>query len=91
MPYSFTYNDMRFVFPGYADPGSFFNYCRMGLDLLWEEGKTHPKMMTIGLHARWTGQAACGRLAGFHRVCTGEGRRVVHAPPCDRGVVDRQL
>lgn len=58
VPYSFTYNDMRFVFPGYADPGSFFNYCRMGLDLLWEEGKTHPKMMTIGLHARWTGQAA---------------------------------
>jgi peptidoglycan/xylan/chitin deacetylase (PgdA/CDA1 family) len=58
IPYSFTYNDMRFVFPGFADPMSFFTYCKMGLDQLWEEGATHPKMMSIGLHPRWIGQAA---------------------------------
>ena len=57
VPYSFSYNDMRFVFPGYADPGSFFEYLRRGLDLLWDEGATHPKIMSIGLHPKWVGQA----------------------------------
>ena len=63
VPYSFAYNDMRFVFPGYADPMSFFTYCRMGLDMLWDEGATHPKLMTLGLHPRWMGQA--GRAAAL--------------------------
>ena len=57
VPYSLSYNDMRFVFPGYADPSSFFEYLRRGLDLLWDEGATHPKMMSIGLHPKWVGQA----------------------------------
>ncbi len=61
VPYSFAYNDMRFVFPGYADPASFFTYCRYGLDQLWDEGETHPKMMSIGLHPRWVGQAGRAR------------------------------
>ncbi|WP_246136689.1 polysaccharide deacetylase family protein [Leekyejoonella antrihumi] len=56
LPYSFTFNDMRFAFPGFADPMSFFTYLQMGLDELWEEGATSPKMMTIGVHPRWTGQ-----------------------------------
>lgn len=58
IPYTFVYNDMRFVFPGFADPMSFFTYCRMGLDLLVLEGATHPRMMSIGLHPRWAGSAA---------------------------------
>lgn len=56
LPYSFAFNDMRFAFPGFADPMSFFTYLTMALDELWEEGATHPKMMSIGLHGRWTGQ-----------------------------------
>jgi peptidoglycan/xylan/chitin deacetylase (PgdA/CDA1 family) len=58
IPYTFAYNDMRFVFPGFADPMSFFTYCRMALDLLRAEGADRPKMMSIGLHPRWAGQAA---------------------------------
>ena len=57
VPYSFSYNDMRFIFPGYSDPSSFVEYLRRGLDFLWDEGATYPKMMSIGLHPKWTGQA----------------------------------
>lgn len=59
VPYSFTYNDGRYVLAqGHSDPSSFFDQCRRGLDYLWEEGATHPRMMSIGLHSRWVGQAA---------------------------------
>jgi peptidoglycan/xylan/chitin deacetylase (PgdA/CDA1 family) len=66
VPYSFTYNDMRFVYPGYSDPGSFVAYLRRGLDFYWDEGATHPKMMSIGLHPKWVGQAGrASALAEF--------------------------
>lgn len=61
LPYSFTFNDMRFVFPGFSDPTSFSTYLMMALDDLWEEGATHPKMMSIGLHPRWVGQPGRAR------------------------------
>ena len=57
VPYSHTYNDGRFLLADYSDPTSFFDYCSRGLDYLWKEGATHPKMMSIGLHPRWIGQA----------------------------------
>ncbi|UGS39103.1 polysaccharide deacetylase family protein [Capillimicrobium parvum] len=64
VPYSFTYNDGRYVLPqGFSDPSSFFDQCRRGFDYLWEEGATHPRMMSIGLHSRWAGQA--GRTSGL--------------------------
>jgi hypothetical protein len=34
------------------------DYCRRGLDYLWDEGATFPRMMSIGLHSRLVGQAA---------------------------------
>lgn len=74
IPYSFVFNDMRFVFPGFADPMSFFVYLKMGFDELWEEGGTSPKLMTIGLHPRWTGQP--GRalaLRNFIEYALGKG------------------
>jgi peptidoglycan/xylan/chitin deacetylase (PgdA/CDA1 family) len=59
IPYTKTYNDVRFVMPqGYSRPADFFETCRQGLDYLWDEGETHPKMMSIGVHARLMGQAA---------------------------------
>lgn len=59
VPYTKTYNDVRFVIPqGYGSPGDFTEWCRKGLDYLWEEGVTHPKMMSIGVHARLMGQPA---------------------------------
>jgi peptidoglycan/xylan/chitin deacetylase (PgdA/CDA1 family) len=59
VPYSLTYNDVRFVLAqGHSDPSSFVDTCKRGLDYLREEGETHPKMMSIGLHSRLIGQAA---------------------------------
>lgn len=62
LPYSFTFNDMRYAFsPGFADPMDFLSLCTMGLDDLWEEGEQTPKMMSVGLHPRWAGQPGRAR------------------------------
>ncbi|SDO33432.1 Peptidoglycan/xylan/chitin deacetylase, PgdA/CDA1 family [Paenibacillus sp. yr247] len=59
LPYTKTYNDTRFIIAqGFSQPDDFVNTCMAGLDLLYEEGETHPKMMSIGLHARIMGQPA---------------------------------
>ncbi len=58
IPYSFTYNDGRYVSGHWASPADFLDNTRRALDYLWQEGKTHPRMMSIGLHARFAGQAA---------------------------------
>jgi peptidoglycan/xylan/chitin deacetylase (PgdA/CDA1 family) len=57
VPYTMTYNDGRYIVGDFADPSSFLDYCKRGFDYLWEEGATAPKMMSIGLHPRLTGQA----------------------------------
>lgn len=59
IPYSGVYNDHRFVISqGYSEPGDYFKTLKHGLDYLRMEGETHPKMMTVGLHAHWIGQAS---------------------------------
>jgi peptidoglycan/xylan/chitin deacetylase (PgdA/CDA1 family) len=60
VPYTLTYNDGRYVLPqGYSAPSDFFDICRRGLDEYRREGEAgYPKMMSIGLHPRWVGQAA---------------------------------
>ena len=65
VPYTHTYNDGRFAFsPGYGHPGDFFENCKRGIEYLIAEGSTHPKMISIGLHARLIGQAGrAGALA----------------------------
>ncbi len=64
VPYSLTYNDARFVLPqGYGSPSDFHDLLKRGFDYLWDEGKTHPRMMNIGLHPRLIGQA--GRISGL--------------------------
>ncbi|MDI3405614.1 polysaccharide deacetylase family protein [Streptomyces cavernicola] len=59
IPYSFTLNDGLFL-PGqsWSGPESFLDYGRRAFDLLWEEGETRPRMLSIGLHARLMGQPA---------------------------------
>jgi peptidoglycan/xylan/chitin deacetylase (PgdA/CDA1 family) len=59
VPYTLTYNDGRYVLPqGYGGPTDFFDTCRRGLDELRREGQAgYPKMMSVGLHSRWAGQA----------------------------------
>jgi hypothetical protein len=57
VPYSKTYNDSRFLMnPGFASPRDFLDTLVMGLDELVREGRT--TMMTVAVHARWSGQAA---------------------------------
>lgn len=61
VPYTLTYNDGKFVMAsgqGYGSPSDFVDYCVRALDELWQEGASgFPKMMSIGLHPRWMGQA----------------------------------
>ena len=67
VPYTFTYNDVRYVAAqGFGSPSDFVDLCRRALDELRKEGAAgHPKMLSIGLHPRWSGQA--GRAAGLRQ------------------------
>ena len=59
VPYSKTYNDSRFLMnPGFASPRDFLDTMVMGLDELLREGDERRTMMTVAVHARWSGQAA---------------------------------
>jgi peptidoglycan/xylan/chitin deacetylase (PgdA/CDA1 family) len=57
LPYSLTYNDAAYAYGHLGGPEDFLSYCKRGLDYLREEGETVPRMMSIGLHARLSGQA----------------------------------
>jgi peptidoglycan/xylan/chitin deacetylase (PgdA/CDA1 family) len=57
VPYTLTYNDMRFVNGGVGGPADFLDYCRRAVDFLREEGQDAPRMLSIGLHPRFIGQA----------------------------------
>ncbi len=59
VPYTMVYNDVKFAMPpGMSSPTDFFDVCRRGFDELLREGRGgSPKMMSIGLHPRWAGQA----------------------------------
>ena len=41
-----------------ANPNDFYDAMRNTFDFLYEEGATHPKMMSIGLHCRIVGKPA---------------------------------
>jgi putative urate catabolism protein len=66
IPYTLDNNDMRFATPqGFNSGDQFFAYLRDAFDLLYTEGKTAPKMMSIGLHCRLVGRP--GRAAALAR------------------------
>lgn len=59
IPYSKTYNDSRYlVAPGFSSPRHFLDTLTMGLDELLRESDDRRTMMTVAVHARWSGQAA---------------------------------
>jgi peptidoglycan/xylan/chitin deacetylase (PgdA/CDA1 family) len=59
VPYSKTYNDARFLMnPGFASPRDFLDTMVVGLDELVREGAERRTLMTVAVHARWSGQAA---------------------------------
>ena len=57
VPYTLDANDMRFATPqGFNSGQQFFDYLKDSFDLLYAEGETSPKMMSVGLHCRLAGR-----------------------------------
>ncbi|WP_375411404.1 allantoinase PuuE [uncultured Bradyrhizobium sp.] len=66
IPYSLDANDMRFVnAQGFGGGDQFFTYLKDSFDVLYAEGETSPKMMSVGLHCRVVGRP--GRAASLMR------------------------
>jgi allantoinase len=65
VPYSLNNNDGQIARGALGTGAAFFEYLREGFDVLYEEGKTHPKMMSVGLHMRVAGHPS--RAAGLAR------------------------
>jgi len=65
VPYTMTNNDSKYMRNAMTTSDQFFTLCRDAFDVLYAEGKTQPKMMSVGLHMRITGHPA--RAAGLAR------------------------
>ncbi|XOV77964.1 MAG: allantoinase PuuE [Aestuariibacter sp.] len=66
VPYTLDANDMRFASPqGFNSGEQFFQYLKDSFDVLYEEGKSAPKMLSIGLHNRIIGRP--GRFAALQK------------------------
>jgi allantoinase len=65
LPYSLANNDGKFISGAVATAQDFFESLRDGFDMLYREGATQPKMMSVGLHQRVVGHAS--RAAGLER------------------------
>ncbi|MEP9376062.1 allantoinase PuuE [Aquabacter sp. CN5-332] len=66
VPYTLDANDMRFSIPaGFSNGDQFFTYLKDSFDLLYAEGETVPRMLSIGLHNRLVGRP--GRAAALAR------------------------
>ena len=66
IPYTLDNNDMRFATnQGFNTGDHFYSYLKDSFDALYEEGKTHPKMMSVGLHCRIIGKP--GRIQALKR------------------------
>jgi len=66
IPYTLDTNDMRFATAqGFNCGDQFFQYLKDSFDVLYQEGKDAPKMLSIGLHCRLIGRPA--RIAALER------------------------
>ena len=67
VPYTNDVNDTKFTTPvsSFATGDDFFTYLKDTFEVLYREGRTRPKMMSVGLHMRLTGRP--GRAAGLAR------------------------
>lgn len=65
MPYSLANNDAKFMRGGMSTGQQFFDYLSDSFDMLYREGATAPKMMSVGSHLRVAGHP--GRAAGLER------------------------
>ena len=65
VPYGLTNNDAKYIRGAMATANDLFEVLRDAFDLLYAEGASAPKMMSVGLHTRLTGHPA--RAAGLAR------------------------
>lgn len=66
VPYTLDANDMRFATAqGFNTGNHFYTYLKDTFDVLYAEGETAPKMMSVGLHCRLVGRP--GRIAALER------------------------
>jgi allantoinase len=57
IPYALDTNDMRFATAqGFNSGEQFYQYLRDSFDVLYAEGETNPKMLSVGLHCRIAGR-----------------------------------
>lgn len=66
VPYSLTANDSKFGGGGFFTADDYFTFVKDGFDMLYKEGATQPKMMSLGLHLRLIGHPS--RAAGLERA-----------------------
>lgn len=65
IPYTLSNNDGKFGLGSFATANDFNEYLQDCFDVLYREGATQPKMMSIGLHLRIIGHPA--RISGLER------------------------
>ena len=66
IPYTLETNDMKFSSPGGFNSGEqFFQYLKDSFDVLYAEGESAPKMLSIGMHCRLLGRP--GRFKALQR------------------------
>lgn len=70
VPYTLDSNDMRFATnQGFNSGDQFFSYLKDAFDVLYAEGESHPRMLSVGLHCRLIGRparaAALGRFLDY--------------------------
>ncbi len=58
VPYTLTYNDSFYSYGHVGSPADFLDYLRRGLDHLRGEDDGVPRILSVGLHPRLSGQAA---------------------------------
>ena len=66
VPYTLDQNDMKFAqIAGFTTGGQWLEYVRDAFDVLYAESARHPRMMSVGLHARLIGRP--GRAGALMR------------------------
>jgi allantoinase len=65
VPYSLVHNDAKYANGAFGTSDDWFAFHRDAFDMLYREGRTQPKMMSVGLHMRLIGHPA--RAAGLER------------------------
>ena len=65
VPYTLTNNDGKYL-TGIGNSDQWFTLLKDAFDMLYREGATQPKMMSVGMHCRLLGHAA--RAVGLERL-----------------------